>query len=155
MDGNHAGIEPRFRQATTVLATIISPRPDRIVTDTGKKTVGATQAVLKDYDYPVFRYDGEHGIFDIYDSCPLKVGDTVELLPGHTLFAVSYFDAYQVVEGNKVVDIWPVIPRGPEHGGLLDAFKDRWRRIAEPIQQDMQALWRPGRHAQDGGNIQK
>jgi hypothetical protein len=58
MDGNHAGIEPRFRQATTVLTTIISPRPDRIVTDTGKKTVGATQAVLKDYDYPVFRYDG-------------------------------------------------------------------------------------------------
>jgi len=125
MDGYHAGLEPRFKQATTVLATIISRRPDRIVTDAGKKTVGASQAVLKDYDYPVYRYDEEHGIFDTYGSCPLKVGDTVELLPGYTPFAVSYFDVYHVVEGDKVVDVWPVIPRGPEHGGLLDAFKDR------------------------------
>jgi len=125
MDGYHAGLEPRFRQATTVLATIISRRADRIVTDTGKKTVGASQAVLKDYDYPIYRYDEEHGIFDIYGSCPLTVGDTVELLPGYTPFAVSYFDVYHVVEGGKVVDVWPVIPRGPEHGGLLNAFKDR------------------------------
>jgi D-serine deaminase-like pyridoxal phosphate-dependent protein len=125
MDNYHAGLEPRFRQATTVLATIISRRPERIVTDAGKKTVGANQAVLKDYDYPVSRYDEEHGIFDIYGSCPLKVGDTVELLPGYTPFAVSYFDVYHVVEGNKVVDIWPVLPRGPEHGGLLNSFKDR------------------------------
>jgi D-serine deaminase-like pyridoxal phosphate-dependent protein len=28
-------------------------------------------------------------------------------------------------EGDTVVDIWPIIPRGPEHGGLLNAFKDR------------------------------
>ncbi len=125
MDGYHAGLEPRFKQATTVLATIISRRADRIVTDTGKKTVGASQAILKDYDYPIYRYDEEHGIFDTYGSCPLRVGDTVELLPGYTPFAVSYFDVYQVVEDGKVVDVWPVIPRGPEHGGLLDAFRNR------------------------------
>jgi D-serine deaminase-like pyridoxal phosphate-dependent protein len=124
-DGYHVRLDPRFRQATTVLATIISRRPDHIVTDAGKKTVGAAEAVLKDYDYPVYRYDEEHGIFDIYGPCPLKVGDTVELFPGYTPFAVSYFDVYHVVEGDKVVDIWPVIPRGPEHGGLLNAFKDR------------------------------
>jgi D-serine deaminase-like pyridoxal phosphate-dependent protein len=55
----------------------------------------------------------------------LKVGDTVELLSGYTPFAVSYFEAYHVVEGGKVVDIWPVMPRGPEHGGLLDVFENR------------------------------
>lgn len=123
MDVYHAGLEPRFKQATTVLATVISRRPDRVVTDAGKKTVGANQAVLKDYDYPVFRYDEEHGIFSIDNSCPLKVGDTVELRCGYTPFAVSYFDVYHVVEGDKVVDIWPIIPRGPEHGGLLNEFK--------------------------------
>lgn len=122
MDGYHAGLEPRFKQATTVLATVISRRPDHLVTDAGKKTVGANQAILKDYSYPVFRYDEEHGIFDIDNSCPLKVGDTVELLPGYTPFAVSYFDVYHVVENEKVVDVWPIIPRGPEHGGLLNAF---------------------------------
>ena len=122
MDGYHAGLEPRFKQATTVLATVISRRPNWIVTDAGKKTVGANQAVLKDYSYPIIRYDEEHGIFKIDASCPLKVGETVELYAGYTPFAVNYFDVYHVVEAGKVVDIWPIIPRGPEHGGLLTAF---------------------------------
>jgi len=119
MDGYHHGLEPRFKQGTTVLATVISRRQDHIVTDAGKKTVGGTLAVLKDFEYPIARYDEEHGIFDIYGPCPLKVGDTVELYPGYTPFAVSYFDAYHVVEGGKVVDVWPILPRGPDHGGLL------------------------------------
>ena len=122
MDGYHAGLEPRFKQATTVLATVISRRPDRIVTDAGKKTVGANQAIIKDYQYPIYRYEEEHGIFTTDISCPLRVGDTVELYPGYTPFAVNYFDVYHVVERGKVVDIWPIIPRGPEHGGLLNVF---------------------------------
>jgi 3-hydroxy-D-aspartate aldolase len=123
MDGYHAGFEPRFKQATTVLATVISRRSDHIVTDVGKKTVGGSQAILKNFDYPIRRYDEEHGIFDIYEPCFLKTGDTVELLPGYTPFAVSYFDAYHVVQDGVVSDIWPIFPRGPEHGGLLDEFK--------------------------------
>jgi D-serine deaminase-like pyridoxal phosphate-dependent protein len=123
MDRYHAGMEPRFKQATTVLATIISRRPDHIVTDVGRKTVGADDAILKDYSYEVSRYDEEHGVFNTDETCSLKVGDTVELLPGYTPFAVSYFDVYHVVEGDKVVDIWPIIPRGPGHGGLLNLFK--------------------------------
>jgi len=122
MDGYHAGLDPRFKQATTVLATIISRRKGRIVTDSGKKTVGANEAVFKDYPYDISRYDEEHGIFKIDNSCPLKVGDTAELYPGYTPFAVNYFDVYHVVENGKVIDIWPIIPRGPEHGGLLTAF---------------------------------
>ena len=122
MDGYHSGLDPRFKQATTVLTTVISRRPDLVVTDAGKKTVGATEAVMKDFAYPIYRYDEEHGIFSIDDSCPLKVGDTLELLCGYTPFAVSYFDVYNVVENDMVVDVWPVIPRGPGHGGLLTAF---------------------------------
>ena len=37
---------------------------------------------------------------------------------GYTPFAVNYFDAYHVVEDGRV-DIWPIMPRGPLHGGLL------------------------------------
>ena len=125
MDGYHIGLEPRFKQATTVLTTILSRRSEHIVTDAGGKTVGATQAVFKDYDYKISRYDEEHGIFSIDESCPLRVGDTAELLPGYTPFAVSYFDVYYVVENGKVIDVWPVLPRGPQHGGLLDAFKEQ------------------------------
>jgi 3-hydroxy-D-aspartate aldolase len=123
MDGYHVNFERRFKQATSILATVISRRSNRIVTDAGKKTVGGSQAFLRDYDYPIRRYDEEHGIFDIYDPCPLKTGDTVELLPVYTPFAVSYFDVYHVVEKGVVVDIWPILPRGPEHSGLLNEFE--------------------------------
>jgi D-serine deaminase-like pyridoxal phosphate-dependent protein len=125
MDGYHARMEPRFKQAISVLATIISRRSELIVTDVGKKTVGADEAVFKDYDYPILRYDEEHGIHSIESSCRLGVGDKTELFCGYTPFAVNYFDAYHIVEGDTVVDIWPIIPRGPQHDGLLNAFKDR------------------------------
>ena len=125
MDGYHIGLEPRFKQATTVLTTILSRRSEHIVTDAGAKTVGATQAVFRDYSYKISRYDEEHGIFATDDSCPLRVGDTAELLPGYTPFAVSYFDVYHVVEKGRVVDVWPVLPRGPGHGGLLNVFNEQ------------------------------
>jgi hypothetical protein len=32
---------------------------------------------------------------------------------------VNWYDAYHVVKNDVVVDIWPVVPRGPGHNGLL------------------------------------
>jgi D-serine deaminase-like pyridoxal phosphate-dependent protein len=123
MDGYHHGLDSRFEQAATILSTCISRRPDHIILDAGNKTVGATQAILKGYDFPVYRFDEEHSIFDIEDSCPIKVGDRVELFCKYTPFAVSYFEAYHVIERGHVVDIWPVIPRGPESRWLLDVLE--------------------------------
>jgi hypothetical protein len=37
---------------------------------------------------------------------------------------VNWYDAFHVVEEGTVVDIWPVIPRGPGHSGLLTALLD-------------------------------
>jgi hypothetical protein len=31
---------------------------------------------------------------------------------------VNWYDAYHVVRDDTVVDIWPVLPRGPGHHGL-------------------------------------
>jgi len=119
MDGFHGKLEPRFKQASTVLCSCVSRRPDHIIFDAGAKTVGSTAAVLKKYDYPVYRFDEEHCIFVIDDTCPLKVGDKEELLCIYTPFAVNYFEAYHVIEDGRVVDIWPVFPRGPESQWLL------------------------------------
>ena len=49
----------------------------------------------------------------------LRVGDVVELVPGYAPATVNWYDAYHVVEDDRVVDIWPVVPRGPGHGALL------------------------------------
>ena len=123
MDGYHHGLDPRFELATTVLSTCISRRPDHIVLDAGNKSVGATRAVIKGHDLAIARFDEEHGIFDADPSYPINLGDRVELLCAYTPFAVGYFDAYHVVENDRVVDIWPVMPRGPESRWLLDMLE--------------------------------
>ena len=53
------------------------------------------------------------------DRPPFAVGDAVELVPGYAPATVNWYDAFHVVEDDVVVDIWPVIPRGPGHHGLI------------------------------------
>ena len=122
-DGHHRGLEPRFGWAVTVLGTVISRRSDRIVVDAGSKTVGASHGVLKGHDLEVLRFDEEHSIFLTNDQTTLQPGDKVEILCNYTPFAISYFEAYHVLEDGVVTDIWPVLPRGPESRWLLDMLE--------------------------------
>jgi D-serine deaminase-like pyridoxal phosphate-dependent protein len=103
--------------------SVLSRRPDRIVLDAGSKTVGASAGKLKDPDLEMYRFDEEHSIFLADASCPLRIGDTVEILCNYTPFAIGYFEAYHVMEDGHVVDIWPVMPRGPESRWLLDLLE--------------------------------
>jgi D-serine deaminase-like pyridoxal phosphate-dependent protein len=123
MDGHHRGLDPRFGWAVTVLATVISRRADRIVLDAGSKTVGASHGVLKDHDLAVHRFDEEHSIFLADEGYPLRTGDKVEILCNYTPFAISYFEAYHVMEDGRATDVWPVLPRGPESLWLLDMLE--------------------------------
>jgi D-serine deaminase-like pyridoxal phosphate-dependent protein len=127
MDDYHFLMEPRFKKATTAVVTVISRRKDRVVLDLGKKTfgsadVGSIPAYPRIFGHEglvPYRFDEEHATYEADASCDLKVGDVVDFHLGYTPFAVNYFDAYHVVEDGRVVDIWPIMPRGPLHGGLL------------------------------------
>jgi D-threonine aldolase len=120
MDNFHGAMVGDFDHALTVLATVISRRPDRVIVDAGNKSIGAPAlASIRGHDLPVFRSDEEHGIFTATPETTLRVGDVVELVPGYAPGTVNWYDAYHVIEHGRVVDIWPVIPRGPGHGGLL------------------------------------
>jgi D-serine deaminase-like pyridoxal phosphate-dependent protein len=123
MDGHHRGLDPRFGWATSVLASVISRRSDRVVLDAGSKTVGASHGVIVDPVLEKFRFDEEHSIFLADEACALRIGDRVEIHCNYTPFAVSYFEAYHVMEGGRVVDMWPVLPRGPESRWLLDMLE--------------------------------
>jgi D-serine deaminase-like pyridoxal phosphate-dependent protein len=123
MDGHHRQLDPRFGWAVTVGATVISRRSDRIVLDAGGKTVGASEGVLRDPELRPYRFDEEHSIFLADQTVSLTVGDSVEMLCNYTPFAISYFEAYHVLEDGKVVDVWPVLPRGPESRWLLDMLE--------------------------------
>ena len=123
MDGHHRGLDPRFGWAVTVLASVISRRPDRIVTDAGSKTVGASHGRLKEPNLEVYRFDEEHSIFLTGEATAPGVGGKVEILCNYTPFAIGYFEAYHVMENGRVVDIWPVMPRGPESRWLVDMLE--------------------------------
>jgi D-serine deaminase-like pyridoxal phosphate-dependent protein len=120
MDNFHGAMVGDFEHAVTVAATVISRRPERVIVDAGNKSMGAPAlASIKGHDLPSFRFDEEHGIFEATSDGGLRVGDVVELIPGYAPGTVNWYDAYHVVEDDRVVDVWPIVPRGPGHGGLL------------------------------------
>jgi D-serine deaminase-like pyridoxal phosphate-dependent protein len=131
MDDFHYLMEPSFKKATTAVVTVISRRKDRVVLNLGKKTFGAADVgsipayprIMGHEGLAPYRFDEEHATYEAYASCPLKVGDVVGFHLGYTPFAVNYFDAYHVVQGDRVVDIWPIMPRGPLHNGLLNMLE--------------------------------
>jgi 3-hydroxy-D-aspartate aldolase len=131
MDDYHYLMEPRFRKATTAVVTVISRRRDRVVLNLGKKTFGAADVgnipahprIFGWEHLAPYRFDEEHATYEADATCTLKVGDVVDFHLGYTPFAVNYFDAYHVVENGTVVDVWPIMPRGPLHGGLLNVLE--------------------------------
>jgi D-serine deaminase-like pyridoxal phosphate-dependent protein len=131
MDDYHYLMEPRFKKASAAVVTVISRRRDRLVLNLGKKTfgaadVGSVPAYPRIVGYETlkpYRFDEEHATYEADPSCPLKVGDVVDFHLGYTPFAVNYFDAYYVIEGGTVIDVWPILPRGPLDGGLLASLE--------------------------------
>jgi D-serine deaminase-like pyridoxal phosphate-dependent protein len=120
MDNFHAPMAGDFEKGITVLTTVISRPPDRVIVDAGNKSLGAPAlSTIRGHVLEALRFDEEHGIFVADAGYPLHVGDVVELVPGYAPGTVNWYDAYHVVEGDRVIDIWPVIPRGPGHGGLI------------------------------------
>ena len=131
MDDYHFLMEPRFKKATSAVVTVISRRKDRVVLNLGKKTFGSADVgglpayprIVGHEDLLPYRFDEEHATYVADASCELKVGDVVDYHLGYTPFAVNYFDAYHVVQDGVVVDIWPIMPRGPMDHGLLQMLE--------------------------------
>jgi D-serine deaminase-like pyridoxal phosphate-dependent protein len=124
MDNFHAAMVAGFERALTVATRVISTPPGRVIVDAGSKSVGDPElSTIRGYDLDVVRFDEEHGVFASSAVAP-QLGEAVELVPGYAPSTVNWYDAFHVVEEGKVVDIWPVIPRGPGHGGLLTALLD-------------------------------
>jgi D-serine deaminase-like pyridoxal phosphate-dependent protein len=123
MDKFHGSLVRGFSQGLTVLGTVVIQHGNRIVLDSGRKSVGIDFVLPTMVDYPFYQaryFAEEHALFDVDERCQLKLGDTVELIPGYAPTTVNLYDAYHVVEEDVVVDIWPIVPRGPGHGGILN-----------------------------------
>lgn len=113
------GTLQRDECALTVLATVVStPAPGRYILDSGTKALSSdhyatwTYGELKDYPGAVInRASEEHGIIEGV-SLPLRVGDRVEVIPNHACATCNMHDEFYLVEGETVLDVWPVPGRG-------------------------------------------
>jgi D-serine deaminase-like pyridoxal phosphate-dependent protein len=94
--------------AATVLATVVSVGPDRVVLDAGNKTLTMTSTQqhgfgkIKHRPRSGFvRLSEEHGVATVADGDPeLRVGDRVEILPIHICVCVDLQrEAYGVSHG--------------------------------------------------------
>jgi len=121
MDNFHGVMVPGFEHSLTIQATVISRQSGHVIVDAGSKSVAdPADVTIVGHDLPVFRFDEEHGIFDATGGSTLRVGDAVALVPGYSPSTVNWYDVYHVVQDDVVVDIWPIIPRGPGHHGISD-----------------------------------
>jgi D-serine deaminase-like pyridoxal phosphate-dependent protein len=121
MDNFHGNLVPGFSRALTVLGTVVIQHGNTLVLDSGRKSVGIDFVLPTMVDYPCYQaryFAEEHALFDVDEHCRLKLGDTMELIPGYAPTTVNLYDAYHVVENGVVTDIWPIVPRGPGHGGI-------------------------------------
>jgi D-serine deaminase-like pyridoxal phosphate-dependent protein len=119
MDNFHGRMVHGFEHSLTIQSSVISRQSRQVIVDAGNKSVADPYNVtIVGHDLKVFRSDEEHGIFAAPEGSPLKVGDCVALVPGYSPSTVNFYDAFHVVQDDMVVDVWPVIPRGPGHHGL-------------------------------------
>jgi D-serine deaminase-like pyridoxal phosphate-dependent protein len=120
MDMFHAALLPgEFERALSVLGTVVSEQGGTVVLDVGSKSIDGTAAVpqIKGIDFASIRFDEEHCIVEFAGPPPLRLGDRAELVPGYGPSTVNLYDAYCVVEGDTIADIWSVCPRGPGRPG--------------------------------------
>lgn len=116
MDTAYAKLDIPFEQAMWVLGTVISrPNPTLAVLDSGHKSC------TEDHGNPGVRdLEGTSVMFLSDEHCSLMtpadskiaIGDRAMLIPSHIDPTINLHDVFHVLDGDNVVDVWPVTARG-------------------------------------------
>jgi D-serine deaminase-like pyridoxal phosphate-dependent protein len=112
MDTAYGHLDLPFRQALTVLATVISVSDGWAVADCGLKSSGMDHGNPSIDGAAVWFLSDEHVTFSA-DSAPLPhVGDRVHFIPAHVDPTVAYHERLYLVDGEDVIETWPIDMRG-------------------------------------------
>jgi D-threonine aldolase len=111
MDTAYARLGLPFRQALSVLATVISvSSAGYAVVNCGLKALGMDHGKPDIEGAEVIIVADEHISF--FPSDPVKVGDRIRVWPAHVDPTVAYHERMHVVSDGKVLETWPVDMRG-------------------------------------------
>jgi D-serine deaminase-like pyridoxal phosphate-dependent protein len=110
MDSAYGKLSLPFGQALTVLATVVSVSPGWAVADCGAKALGMDHGDPTIEGAEVWFCSDEHLTFAPRDV--VGVGDRVRVIPSHVDPTVAYHQYMHVVDGDDVLETWPVDLRG-------------------------------------------
>lgn len=110
MDTAYGHLGLPFRQALTVLATVISVGDGWVVADAGLKAFGMDHGNPIIPDAAVWFLSDEHVTFSA-EAMP-KIGDRIHVVPAHVDPTIAYHERMHLVQGDEVVDTWAVDMRG-------------------------------------------
>ena len=116
MDNSYLYDDLPFELAFTIHATVLSrPRPEQCAADAGLKAMASDHGVpaVKGVDGAnVLFLSDEHATIALPAASTIRPGDRIELLPPHIDPTINLHDVLYAVEGDDVVEIWPIASRG-------------------------------------------
>jgi D-serine deaminase-like pyridoxal phosphate-dependent protein len=110
MDTAYAHLGLPFRQALTVLATIVSVSPGWAVADCGLKALGMDHGNPTVPDADVWFVSDEHLTFA--PKATVRVADRIRVTPAHVDPTAAYHARMHLVDGEDVLETWEVDLRG-------------------------------------------
>ena len=110
MDTAYESLDLPFEPALFVLATVISVSKDYAVADCGLKALGMDHGNPRVEGGKVWFCSDEHITFAPDDFA--RVGDRIRIWPAHVDPTVAYHERLELVEGERIVDTWPIDLRG-------------------------------------------
>jgi D-serine deaminase-like pyridoxal phosphate-dependent protein len=110
MDTTYAKLALPFRQALSMLATVISVSAGYAVADCGLKALGMDHGNPSIDGATVLFCSDEHVTFA--PGSPIRVGARIRVWPAHIDPTVAYHERVHIVADEHVVDTWAVDLRG-------------------------------------------
>jgi len=110
MDTAYAALELPFRAALCLLARVISVSADYAVADCGLKALGMDHGNPAIAGARVWFCSDEHVTFAPEQR--VRVGDPVRVTPAHIDPTLAYHERIHVVDGEEVIETWPIDLRG-------------------------------------------
>ncbi|HUI02574.1 MAG TPA: alanine racemase [Acidimicrobiales bacterium] len=110
MDSAYGRLGLPFGQALSVLATVVSVSPQWAVADCGAKALAMDHGNPTVEGAEVWFCSDEHLTFAPHGR--LRVGERIRVVPAHVDPTVAYHERLVVVDGDDVLETWPVDLRG-------------------------------------------
>jgi D-serine deaminase-like pyridoxal phosphate-dependent protein len=110
MDTAYGHLDLPFRQALSIVATVISVSDGWAVADCGLKALGMDHGDPTVIGHTVWYCSDEHVTFGPGQA--VAVGDRVRVLPAHIDPTVAYHERMHLARGDEIVDTWAVDLRG-------------------------------------------